>query len=266
MEYRYEGNSLKSGIYKITNKLNGRIYIGSAKEFKERWKQHLSSLRNQKHSNKFLQADFNKCGEEVLVFEVIEVTDGKNKEERLLIEEGYIKQHYDSGISCYNLCNRAISREGCKDKNPDLANKRRLDGPDGKRRERIGLASKRMWAEFTPEQREHMSKEQRKKADDFWHTSKSDEAKIRASQRGKINGPASYKKAMERDPDYHETLKKRACWMEYVFLSPEGEVIRFTNLRKFCLEHNFSYRAFSEITKNCKGTCCGWSFVEKYKV
>jgi group I intron endonuclease len=119
MEYKYEGNSLKSGIYKITNKLNGRIYIGSAKLFKVRWSQHSSSLRNQKHSNKFLQADFNKSGEEAFVFEVIEVTEGKAKEERLLIEEGYLKQYFDSGNNCYNLCDRAISREGYSSNTPE---------------------------------------------------------------------------------------------------------------------------------------------------
>ena len=80
MEYKYEGYSFKSGIYKIINKFNGRIYIGSAKRFIERWKSHTSSLRTQKHSNKFLQADFNKCGEDAFVFEVVEVTDGKTKE------------------------------------------------------------------------------------------------------------------------------------------------------------------------------------------
>lgn len=119
MEYKYDGHSLKSGIYKITNKINGRIYIGSAKRFKERWSQHSSSLRSQKHNNKFLQADFNKCGEEAFVFEVLEVTEGKTKEERLLIEEGYIKQHYDSGDMCYNLCDRAISREGYSSNTPE---------------------------------------------------------------------------------------------------------------------------------------------------
>lgn len=120
MEYRYEGHSLKSGIYKITNKLNGRIYIGSAKRFKERWQSHAYSLRKQKHSNKFLQADFNKCGEEAFVFEVIEVTEGKSKEERLLIEEKYIKEYYDKkGNTCYNLTTRAVSPEGCELKNSE---------------------------------------------------------------------------------------------------------------------------------------------------
>lgn len=127
MEYKYEGHSLKSGIYKIINKINGRIYIGSAKRFKTRWSQHTSSLRGQKHQNKFLQADFNKCGEEAFVFEVIEVTENKTKEERLMIEEGYIKQYYDKGNNCYNLCDRAISREGNPSKDPE-ATRNKLRG------------------------------------------------------------------------------------------------------------------------------------------
>jgi group I intron endonuclease len=262
MEYKYEGNSLKSGIYKITNKLNGRIYVGSAKEFKRRWSQHTSSLRNQKHSNKFLQADFNKCGEEAFVFEVIEVTEGKTKEERLFIEEGHIKQHYDSGVACYNLCDRAISREGNKNKNQT----NRTEEAERERRKNIGEASKKMWAEFTPTQREHMSLAQRKKADDFWHTSKSDEAKKRASIRGKINGPISYKKSLERDPNYHEELQKRACWMEYTFISPEGVHVTFKNLRKFCHDNGFSHRKFTYIIDKCSGTAYGWTYVNKRKV
>lgn len=283
MEYKYEGHSLKSGIYKITNKINGRIYVGSARRFKERWQSHTSSLRKQKHSNKFLQADFNKCGEEAFVFEVIEVTEGKTKEERLFIEEGHIKQHYDSGVACYNLCDRAISREGNLSKDPEATakkcsekqkqlwqdpeeRKKRIEGKDGKRRERIGAASKDMWAKFSPEQLEHMSKEQKKKVDDFWHTSKSDEAKKRASIRGKINGPISYKKSLERDPNYHEKLQKRACWMEYTFISPEGVHVTFKNLRKFCHDNGFSHRKFTYIIDKCSGTAYGWTYVNKCKV
>lgn len=133
MEYKYDGHSLKSGIYKITNKLNGRIYIGSAKLFKVRWNQHSSSLRSQKHQNKFLQADFNKCGEEAFVFEIVEITEGKTKEERLLIEEGYIKQHFDSGKECYNFNAWAASKEGLWSKNPEETKRK------------ISAATKKMW-------------------------------------------------------------------------------------------------------------------------
>jgi len=144
MEYKYEGYSFKSGIYKIINKFNGRIYIGSAKRFIERWKSHTSSLRTQKHSNKFLQADFNKCGEDAFVFEVVEVTDGKTKEERLMIEESYIKQYYDKGDNCYNLCDRAVSRENIKNKNPEETKRK------------ISSAAKIMWND--PEKAQNIRK------------------------------------------------------------------------------------------------------------
>ena len=95
MEFRYEGKSLKAGIYKITNTQNGRIYIGSAKEFKRRWKQHFKSLETNKHHNKFLQADFVKCGEQAFLFEVLEVVEG-TREERLAKEEVYLKQWFEA--------------------------------------------------------------------------------------------------------------------------------------------------------------------------
>jgi group I intron endonuclease len=118
MLFDYQGNSLKSGVYKLTNLSNNRIYIGSAKGFKQRWYQHHYALKNNKHSNGFLQADYNKCGTEAFVFEVLEVTSG-DRQERLLLEEKYISQFYDKGQSCYNLCRKAVSREGCRSKNPE---------------------------------------------------------------------------------------------------------------------------------------------------
>jgi len=102
MELRYEGNSLKGGVYKLSNISNGRIYYGSAKEFKARWKGHEYSLKSGRHSNKFLQADFNKCGTEAFVFEVIEVISGE-QEVRLLAEQKLLDTYWDAGKQCYNL-------------------------------------------------------------------------------------------------------------------------------------------------------------------
>ena len=130
MEYKYEGFSLKSGVYKLTNKLNGRIYIGSAKEFKRRWSQHAKRLKSGKHSNKFLQADYNKCGEEAFVFEVIEVIEGP-QENRLLVEQTYIDQHYDEQQQCYNLT-RSVNKRGprCHSYNPEQTATRRKENPN----------------------------------------------------------------------------------------------------------------------------------------
>jgi group I intron endonuclease len=110
MEYIFEGKSNKGGVYKLTNKNNGRVYIGSAKTFKTRWHNHTASLRRQKHHNKYLQADFDICGEEAFVFEVLEVVEG-SKPERLSTEQRYIDQYYNKK-TCYNLCKKALSPEG----------------------------------------------------------------------------------------------------------------------------------------------------------
>lgn len=130
MEYKYDGFSLKSGVYKLTNKLNGRIYIGSAKRFKERWQTHAKRLKSGKHSNKFLQADYNKCGEEAFVFEVIEVIEGP-QENRLLVEQTYIDQHYDEQQQCYNLT-RSVNKRGpkCHSHNPEQTATKRKENPN----------------------------------------------------------------------------------------------------------------------------------------
>lgn len=61
-----------SGIYRIVYLGDGREYIGSAVNFRQRWYLHLSQLRNGKHHSKHLQRVFDKYGEESLVCEVIE--------------------------------------------------------------------------------------------------------------------------------------------------------------------------------------------------
>jgi group I intron endonuclease len=62
----------KSGIYKITNVLNGRIYIGSAVNISQRKSVHFYDLRKNQHSSQKLQRSFNKHGESVFVFDIIE--------------------------------------------------------------------------------------------------------------------------------------------------------------------------------------------------
>lgn len=50
---------------------NGKLYIGSTKNYKIRWAQHLSELRNNKHSNQHLQNSWNKYGEDNFRFEIV---------------------------------------------------------------------------------------------------------------------------------------------------------------------------------------------------
>jgi group I intron endonuclease len=59
-------------IYRITNMANGNFYIGSAESFARREWQHKYALRRNEHKNPRLQAAWNKYGEEMFVFEVLE--------------------------------------------------------------------------------------------------------------------------------------------------------------------------------------------------
>ena len=45
-----------SGIYKITNKVDGKFYIGSSKNLHKRWLSHRSELRRNHHCNQHLQS------------------------------------------------------------------------------------------------------------------------------------------------------------------------------------------------------------------
>lgn len=60
-------------IYKITNLINNKFYIGSTQSsFKKRIGEHLSELNGGYHKNKHLQSSFNKYGKDNFIFEILE--------------------------------------------------------------------------------------------------------------------------------------------------------------------------------------------------
>jgi group I intron endonuclease len=107
----------RGGLYVITNTLNGRIYVGSTKHFRRRSTNHLYRLQTRQHNNRFLQADYNKRGPEAFRFDVLEVL-GAPKEELHAREEMWLAVVYDDGVNCYNLIDRAVSRDGSANKRP----------------------------------------------------------------------------------------------------------------------------------------------------
>jgi len=56
------------GIYMILNITNKKCYVGSSKNCKARKYHHFGRLRNNKHCNSYLQASFNKHGEDKFKF------------------------------------------------------------------------------------------------------------------------------------------------------------------------------------------------------
>lgn len=261
MEFKYEDSPNKGGVYKITNNLNGRVYYGSAKGFKQRWKGHAGSLLLGKHQNRFLQADFNKCGTDAFIFEVIEVIDG-TKEERLLREDYYLKQFHDHGNQCYNFKSVASSSEGNKPRNPEVAH------------ENASKASLKKWA--VPEYRAKMSGKKRS-AETRQKISKhhqehpfvfTDELRKKLSDAQKLigNRPPNRKgvpfteehrrklseasKGVQKSPKHRESCSRAvrlrnetsppANSKTWEFISSFGEKVMIYNLANFCRENKLS--------------------------
>lgn len=87
-------------IYRITNMSNGNYYIGSAESFARREWQHKYDLRKGTHKNPRLQAAWNKYGEEMFVFEIIEtVPEGVTAFE---VENKYLAECVGKP-DCYNI-------------------------------------------------------------------------------------------------------------------------------------------------------------------
>lgn len=58
-------------IYQIKNILNGKIYIGSTKNYKKRFSNHKHDLKNNKHKNTHLQSAWNLYGGENFEFKML---------------------------------------------------------------------------------------------------------------------------------------------------------------------------------------------------
>ena len=91
---------MKSGVYKLINAINGRIYIGSSRNIEERIKKHIRLLKKNKHDNQYMQNDYNKTGGK-FYSEIVELIDDEIL--RLEAETKLILHFYDNQINCYNI-------------------------------------------------------------------------------------------------------------------------------------------------------------------
>lgn len=76
------------GIYKITNKTNGKCYIGQSKDIFTRWKQHIYNT-HYKDINYMITNAINKYGKENFLWEILEECDSEelNQKEIFYIKE-----------------------------------------------------------------------------------------------------------------------------------------------------------------------------------
>ena len=87
-----------TGIYKITNRINGKNYIGQSINIKFRWKQHEQEAKGERRNSLLYQA-MRKYGLENFSFEVIEECD----REQLDAREDYWQDYFKAKEFGYSI-------------------------------------------------------------------------------------------------------------------------------------------------------------------
>jgi outer membrane murein-binding lipoprotein Lpp len=97
---RVVGKEVKTGIYKITNTLNQKVYIGQAVNIAERWKQHIKrALGAEPLTQNKLYPAMQKDGVWNFTFEIVEVCDKSQLSER----EQYWQQFFGAKEYGYSI-------------------------------------------------------------------------------------------------------------------------------------------------------------------
>lgn len=141
------------GIYKITNILDGKYYVGSTLDHKSRWGRHRQTLNNRTHKNTKLQHAWNFWGETSFIFEMVEqMDDTSTRADVRTREDVYLaicKEHPDTN---YNLNFRSDGGDISEEARQKIKNTPR----SAEWRRKIGEANRRR--KVTDETRAKISK------------------------------------------------------------------------------------------------------------
>lgn len=261
MKTYYEGFSKEAGVYKIINIQNGRIYIGSAKRFKERAQGHLKHLRANKHSNKYLQHDFNKCGEDSFEFHVIEVVPNSTKEQRFDVEQKYLTEFFDKQEQCYNIKSVSVQDErSVFSKDPE------------KTKEKLRQKSKALWQDpvyvekrisglrklnENPEYRKKLSVAQQKSWDEN-KEARTTKSSITMKQKFIDNPEFAAKSKANLIPNKAKADEEYS--LKPSLVSPEGEVFdNIRNAKQFARDHDLDTSSIYKVLKGQLKSYKGYS-------
>lgn len=164
---------MKSGVYKIINKLNGKFYLGVTKDFKSRFRHHKSDLRLNKHHSIILQRAVNKYGIDNFKFEIFiksPIEELYKLEQTLLTTE---KPEYNVRVNSDYYINRNKRKlsethiqsiknswsEERRTRNGKIVRKRKLGTHlEQNSKDKIGIANSKLTNVEVKEIREHIKK------------------------------------------------------------------------------------------------------------
>lgn len=234
------------GIYKITNKINGKVYVGQSVELEERKREHFRCLRKGIHDNIYLQNSFYKYGEENFVFEVIEYI--SEPLENVLTEREQYWIDYYGGYTSSNTYN--LKEAGSHGRDSELLKQIKSNAQKGKIMPKLSdehkqaiseklkgikrsqetknkISNARKGIKFSEEHCKHIS--EGKKGGTPWNkgvpASLETREKLSKAAKGQVRRTAE---------QYKEDSKK--LWKPVAQYDKEGNLIKIWNSRKEILE------------------------------
>lgn len=261
---------MKSGIYKITNTINNKVYIGQSKKLDKRYNGHLYRIKRKEHHNEHLQRSFDKHGEDKFVYEILEEV----KDLSILdLREKHWIDHY-GGINSDNTYNfkdpllneysdyvrSKMSKSSLGENNPNYGNK------------------------WTDEQRKKMSESRKGKSwEELYGKSRADEMKLNQSksQKGRKHSDETIEKIRqanigEKNPAYgkgdRQLGDKNPMWgkesenrkpiLQY---TKGGVLVKEYDFISQVYEDGFSVGNVSNCARKLKGYKTHKGYVWKYK-
>lgn len=199
-----------TGIYKIENDINNKVYIGSSVCIEDRWIRHKKDLLRGKSCSIKLQNSYNKYGEENFVYSIIEECGKENLIER---EQFYIDYYrsYEQGYNCCPIAGNTLGvspseetrtkiREAMiGDKNPFFGKKHTEESRSKMRESHMGQESPFKGKKHTEESKKKL------------RYPKTDEhkEKLSMSAKGRKHTEESIKKRVESRKGYEHSEKTK---------------------------------------------------------
>lgn len=268
---------MKNVIYKIRNVLNDHYYVGSTVDSRKRFWAHRKALRLGTHDCIHLQRAWNKYGEDLFRFEIVEQV--ASKEALYPAEQQWLDAHFGQQY-CYNTA--AYADSPMRDASPEM--RARLAEKTKAWLQREGHP--RQGYKCTPEEIAYSAERRKGKAAGASHyrygktVSEETRKKIGDTQRGKPKGPGrkvspegmakiranieagrSHKHWLGRQ---HTEESKLKLSRPIIAISPEGEETKYlsiTALRETLgLTAMTVHRALNANAALKRGSRAGWSF------
>jgi group I intron endonuclease len=238
------------GIYKITNTINEKFYIGSSNNVEKRWASHRYHLRHNKHHAEHLNRAWNKYGERSFVFEILEET----SEDLLLeVEQKYLDNDRpwdpNNGYNSCQYAGRSTGRRHSEETKKLIGETHRGKAVTQESRERMRQSALKK-PKISEETRKKMSKARKGQVPWNKGVKQTDETKNKISKamKGKESGSKGYRWTEIQRTKLKEIRKSGTESPRARF--NKQEVIQ---IRRMFVEENKTQTALSKIFKCSRG-------------